>query len=41
MLLSDISGNFDTEDEIDTCILTIVSLLDELLERADLGSVPR
>jgi SAM-dependent methyltransferase len=34
MLLSGIAGNFDPEEENDVCILTLLSTLEEFLERA-------
>ena len=34
MLLSGIAGNFDADDSNDVCILDLLSLLDEYLERA-------
>jgi ubiquinone/menaquinone biosynthesis C-methylase UbiE len=35
MLLSGIAGNFDPQDENDVCILTILNVLDEFLEKAE------
>jgi ubiquinone/menaquinone biosynthesis C-methylase UbiE len=34
LLLSGIAGNFDSQNENDVCLLTILSLLEELLEKA-------